>query len=96
MPFYESITFNRQKTIGSYIVDFYCHQFRLVIEIDGDSHGQPLTQSKDVERTEILESRGLAVLRFTNLEVEKNIEAVMVKIEEFIEKEKGKSPQPPS
>ncbi len=96
MPFYESITFNRQKTIGSYIVDFYCHQFRLVIEVDGDSHGQSLTQSKDVERTEFLESQGLTVLRFTNAEVEENIEAGILKIEEFIEKEKTKSPQPPS
>jgi very-short-patch-repair endonuclease len=94
MPFYETVNFNRQKTIGNYIVDFYCHQFRLVIEIDGDSHGQPLTQTKDVERTGFLNSKGLAVLRFTNLDIEKNIEAVMMEIENFVEK--GKSPQPPS
>ena len=94
MPLYEAVIFNRQKSIGNYIVDFYCHQFRLVIEIDGDSHGQLLTKTKDIERTEFLESQGLTVLRFTNAEVEKNIEAVMMKIEAFIEK--GKSPQPPS
>ena len=94
MPFYESTTFNRQKPVGSYIVDFYCHQFRLVIEIDGDSHGRPQAQANDLERTAFLESQGLTVLRFTNREVENNIEAVMVELESFIET--GKSPQPPS
>ncbi|MBT5027917.1 MAG: DUF559 domain-containing protein [Nitrospina sp.] len=37
MPFYESTTFNRQKPIGSYIVDFHCHQFQLAIEIDDNN-----------------------------------------------------------
>lgn len=46
MPFYESLTFNRQKPIGSYIVDFYSHRQKLVIEIDGDSHGTTVTKKK--------------------------------------------------
>jgi very-short-patch-repair endonuclease len=91
MPFYESTTFNRQKPIGNYIVDFYCHQFQLVIEIDGDSHGKPVTQSNDMKRTEFLEAQGLTVWRFTNREVMDNIEAVMIEIENFIKK--GKSPR---
>ncbi len=95
IPLYESVAFNRQKSIGNYIVDFYCHRFQLVVEIDGDSHGQPLTQTRDIERTEFLESQGLTVLRFTNREVEENIEAVIAQVEEFI-KAKSKSPQPPS
>lgn len=90
MPFYESLTFNRQKPIGSYIVDFYCHRQKLVIEIDGDSHGRTDAQKKDIERTRFLNSQGLTVFRFSNSEVEKNLEAVMVEIEGFIEK--GKSP----
>ena len=96
MPFYKTIVVNRQKPIGDYIVDFYCHQFQLVIEIDGDSHGQPLIQEKDIERTEFLEAQGLTVLRFTNREVEERVEAVMIQLEELVEKEKGKSPRPPS
>lgn len=96
MPFYESVAFNRQKPIGKYIVDFYCHQFQLVIEIDGNSHGQPLAQENDIRRTQFLESQGLSVLRFTNREVDENVGAVLITVEEFIEKEKGKSPQPPS
>ena len=66
MPFYESLTFNRKKPIGNYIVDFYCHRLHLVVEIDGDSHGQTETQLKDIERTRFLQSQGLTVLRFTN------------------------------
>ncbi len=89
MPFYESLTFNRQKPIGKYIVDFYCHRLRLVIEIDGDSHGQTDTQIKDIVRTGFLQSQGLTVLRFSNSEVEKNLEAVMLEIEGFIEKNKS-------
>lgn len=96
MPFYETVVFNRQKPIGNYITDFFCHQLQLIIEIDGDSHGPAHAQSKDAERTEFLESQGLTVLRFTNREVEENVEAVMVKVEAFIENGRGKSPQPPS
>ena len=96
MPFYKTIVFNRQKSIGNYIVDFYCHQFQLVIEIDGDSHGPAFAQSKDAERTEFLEAQGLTVLRFTNREVEERVEAILIQLEELIEKEKGKSPRPPS
>jgi very-short-patch-repair endonuclease len=94
IPFYDSLTFNRQKPIGNYIADFYCHRLRLMIEIDGDSHGQSDTQKKDIERTRFLQSQGLTVLRFSNSEVEKSIDAVMVEIEKFIEK--GKSPLSPS
>ncbi len=89
MPFYESLTFNRQKPIGNFIVDFYCHRIQLVVEIEGDSHGQVATQHKDIERTRFLQSQGLTVLRFSNSEVEKSLEAVMVEIERFIEKTKS-------
>lgn len=88
MPFYNSLKFYRQKPIGSYIVDFYCHQFRLVIEIDGDSHGETDTKINDQKRTEFLRSQGLTVLRFTNQEVGENIEGVMKKLEAFILKDK--------
>lgn len=84
MPFYKSLTFNRQKPIGFYIVDFYCHQFCLVIEIDGHSHGETKTIMSGQKRTEFLESQGMTVFRFTNYEVEKNMEGVMEKLGKFI------------
>ncbi len=69
---FASLKFRRQHPIGRYFVDFYCHERRLVIEIDGGQH----TSERDQERTAYLESRGLTVLRFWNNEVRDNIEGV--------------------
>ena len=66
--------FLRQKPIGGYIVDFYCAELRLVLEIDGESHAE--TAEYDAERTTFLNSLGLRVLRYTNDEVLKNLEGV--------------------
>jgi very-short-patch-repair endonuclease len=95
IPFYETTVFNRQKPIGNYIVDFFYHQFHIVIDIDGDSHGPALAQSNNSERTEFLESLGLTVLRFTNREVDGYVEAVMMKVETFIANGKGTPPPSP-
>jgi very-short-patch-repair endonuclease len=86
MSFYKSLTFNRQKHIEPYIVDFYCHRLSLVIEIDGDSHGENEAKVYDQKRTAFLESKGLTVLRFTNPEVNNNVNGVMVELEVFVEK----------
>src|SRR5690349_2542855 len=59
--------FRRQHTIDRFIVDFYCTEARLVIEVDGSIHEEQ--QEADQLRTEFLESLGLRVLRFTNAEV---------------------------
>jgi very-short-patch-repair endonuclease len=85
MPFYKATKFNRQKPLGEYIVDFYCHKHQLVVEIDGDTHGQEDIQKKDQIRTDFLESNGLRVVRFTNREVVNNIEGVMKILEPFFE-----------
>ncbi len=66
--------FLRQKPIGGYIVDFYCSELQLVIEIDGDSHAE--TVEYDQERTRFLNSLGLQVIRYTNDEINQNIEGV--------------------
>lgn len=63
--------FLRQKPIDNYIVDFYCSELRLVIEIDGDSHAE--TVEYDAERTKILQTLGLSVVRYTNDDVIRNI-----------------------
>ena len=64
-----TLRFRRQYVIGNYIVDFYCHQAKLVIELDGSQHYEPEEIEKDRVRTAYLESLGLQVIRFTNLEV---------------------------
>ena len=80
------IRFQRQKTIGNYIADFYCSRARLVIEIDGSMHGTDENIQKDRERTEYLESIGLSVIRFTNSDVRKRFEGVCLFIDEQVKK----------
>ena len=59
--------FLRQKPIGSYIVDFYCAELRLVIEIDGDSHADQIEY--DARRSRFLHGLGLHIVRYTNRDV---------------------------
>ena len=61
--------FRRQYIIGNYIVDFYCHQANLVVELDGSQHCTPEEVERDLARTAYLESIGLKVIRFSNLDV---------------------------
>ena len=70
------VTVNRQKILGRYIADFYCHKAKLVIELDGSQHYDPEEAEKDRIRTEYLKSQGLHVLRFTNLEITREFNAV--------------------
>lgn len=75
--------FLRQKPIGNYIVDFFCNKLKLVIEIDGDSHNSD-TFEYDMNRQQWLESNGLTVLRFDDLEVKKDMDNVLMGIEGWI------------
>ena len=72
------LKFRRQHPIGPYIVDFYCAQHRLIVEIDGPVHR--LQAEHDRLRAEELERRGYRILRVTNEEVERDIEGVLKKI----------------
>jgi very-short-patch-repair endonuclease len=71
------LMFSRQKPIGEYIVDFYCHQAKLVIEVDGGQHFSEYSLEYDKIRGEFMESMGITVLRFPNTDVTTNIEGVM-------------------
>lgn len=72
------LKFQRQHPIGPYVVDFYCHEKRLVIEIDGGSHEERAVE--DGERTAYLEQQGLRVYRVTNQDVMSDKEAVAMGI----------------
>lgn len=77
--------FRRQHPLLNYVADFYCHQLKLVVEIDGEYH-QTVEQKKlDKERTVNIEFQGLDVIRFTNDEVLTDINIVLNKIKEFIQ-----------
>lgn len=73
--------FKRQKVIGNYIVDFYCDQAKVVIELDGSQHYEDQAQQYDTERTAFLSSLGLHVLRFSNLDVKRNFQSVCEQID---------------
>jgi len=72
-----AVQFYRQRPIGRYIVDFYAYSAKLVVELDGSQHFEPEQEAYDKKRSAFLESRGLRVLRFNNLDVLKNIDGVL-------------------
>ncbi|HDM8219597.1 endonuclease domain-containing protein [Vibrio campbellii] len=74
------VKFRRQHGIGRYIVDFYCVELNLVIEIDGDSHFSDEGKEKDAMRDAFMETLGIKVLRFTNEEVMQQTESVLERL----------------
>ncbi|MGD0590005.1 MAG: endonuclease domain-containing protein [Bacteroidota bacterium] len=76
--------FRRQYSIGKYIVDFYCAEKKLAIELDGESHFVEGAHEKDVARQKWIEQFGIRFLRFTNDDIRKNLYGVLDAIEEAI------------
>lgn len=76
------VQFHRQVPLLDYIVDFYCHELKLVIEIDGDSH--IFKDDYDAERQKRLESYGITFLRFTDIDIKKSMFSVLLAIEQTI------------
>jgi cyclase len=74
------VKFRRQHPLGIYIADFYCHQHKLIIELDGSIHNLPDVIQNDIVRQNNLVSDGLKVLRFTNDQVLNNLEKVLENI----------------
>lgn len=72
--------FRRQHPIDRFIIDFYCAEAKLCLEIDGPSHFEAAQQEYDAARTAHLEAQGYHLIRFTNNEVRYNLEAVVDKI----------------
>lgn len=77
--------FRRQHPIDRFIIDFYCADARMLIEIDGESHFEPKQQEYDKARTEYLEELGYKVIRFTNDDVRHNIHEVVSEILRTVE-----------
>ena len=75
--------FDRQKPLDAYIVDFYCKELQLAIEIDGDSHDY--SYPEDISRQHRLEALGVHFLRFTDAEVKQDMANVLRTIEIWIE-----------
>lgn len=74
----------KQRIIDNYIVDFYCHQAKLAIELDGSQHYSEDGEVNDIKRTNVLRHYGLLVLRFSNLDVLNNFDGVCYAIDKAI------------
>ena len=81
---FEGLRFRRQHPIGRFIVDFYCHALKLVIEIDGNIHQEDVQKERDENRTYELQRLGLTVIRFDNEMVLKDISRVLKEIAVYI------------
>lgn len=77
-------TFNRQRPVLSFVADFMCKDIKLIIEVDGSTHDNPSAFKKDRERDLKLEKVGFKVLRFTNEDVLRNMDSVILKIDKVI------------
>ena len=72
--------FRRQEIISNYIIDFFCPEARLAVELDGSQHYEPDTQAYDARRTNHLRSLGITVVRFSNRDISQHFEGVCQQI----------------
>ena len=79
--------FRRQHPYSNYILDFYCHSMKLVIEVDGSIHEKADIIENDLIRQKALEDNGMVVLRFTNESILNELEDVINEIDQFLQKE---------
>lgn len=82
----DGLKFRRQHPIGNYIADFFCHKAKLIIEIDGSIHRLPHVKDLDEVRQKDLEFLGYYIMRFSNNDVHKNLEKVVGRIKNVINK----------
>ena len=74
------LKFRRQHPYDRFVLDFFCVEHQLEVEVDGGIHTNPQQAAHDAERTKFLEERGMRVLRFSNREVERNLADVLHRI----------------
>ena len=79
-----SVRFHRQYVIGSFIVDFYCHKAKLVIELDGSQHFETEGQTADAKRDAFLQQQGLTVIRIPNNAIKENFAGVCEYIDQQV------------
>jgi very-short-patch-repair endonuclease len=84
--------FRRQHWLGAFILDFYCPEAALVVELDGDSHATDGAEQEDKERTAFLEAHGLKVIRFWNSQVHDNEDWVLGVIRQACEERARRTP----
>jgi len=78
------LKFRRQHPIDRFIVDFYCHEQSLIIEVDGGIHNTQINREYDQDRTIALEKSGLRVIRFSNEQVTNNLSETLTAIVTYL------------
>jgi very-short-patch-repair endonuclease len=82
------VEFHRQVMIDKYIVDFYCHEIKLAIEIDGSTHENDEATVKDAARQDLLEGLGVTFIRFSDRDIKTNIngcfQALQMQVQELL------------
>lgn len=78
------VKFKRQHSVGGYILDFYCSEKKLIVELDGEVHNTKEAQEYDKVRDKFFKELGYATLRFLNREIENDIDEVLDKISKFL------------
>ena len=86
------VKFRRQFSVGRYILDFYCPEYRIGIEADGGQHYENGGRTRDELRTNELNNLGVEIIRFSDHDILKNIDAVFEVIQKAIEMRKVNSP----
>ena len=83
------LRFKAQHPIDTFVVDYYCHKIKLVVEVDGESHDSRDQKEYDQMRTDVLKALGIAVLRFRNGQIENSLKEVIKVIKEKCNSLKG-------
>ena len=78
--------FYRQRVIGRYILDFYCSKAKLGIELDGSQHYTEQGKEYDTNRTAVISTYGVCILRFSNMEIDKQFQSVCMRIDTEVKK----------
>jgi len=78
------VKFKRQHSIGGYILDFYCPEKKLIVELDGEIHNSKEAKEYDLVRDKYFEELGYKTLRFLNREIENNVEKVLESIKTYL------------
>ena len=81
--------FRRQHTVGDYIMDFYCADAKLAVELDGSQHGHPDGRQRDAEREIFLAEQGIETLRFWNRQWRENHEGCLLEIWNAVQQRSG-------
>lgn len=87
--------FRRQHPLEQFVLDFFCHEARLAVELDGGQHNEPDVRAKDDQRTAFLNNQGIQVVRFWNREVFQNLEGVLQTIYDLAQQRSEQRNLPP-